>query len=117
MTTGIQARIQFGPTTHAIAEATPAVAESAGGMYRLRIAIDGGEEQVFGVHERPVIACAPGDHDVMVALGDFLGKLSIVRFLTKHTIRARVEPGLITEVSLRGGGGDWTLTETGRHPG
>src|SRR5579864_4136560 len=101
MTTGIGAHIQFAQTTHTIAKAAPAVAESAGGMYRLRVAIDGGEEQVFGVHEHPVIPCAPGEHDVMVALGDFLGKLSIVRFLTKHTIRVRVEPGQITEVSLQ----------------
>jgi hypothetical protein len=117
MATGIQARIQFASSTHAIAEAAPAIAESAGGMYRLRIAIDGGEEQVFGVHERPIIACVPGEHDVMVALGDFLGKLSIVRFLTKHTIRVRVEPGQVTEVSLQGGAGDWTLSEIGKHPG
>jgi hypothetical protein len=53
----------------------------------------------------------------MVALGDFLGKLSIVRFLTKHTIRVRVEPRQITEASLQGGAGDWTLAEIGKHPG
>lgn len=117
MTTGIQAHIRFASTTHAIAEAAPVVAESAGGMYRMRVAIDGGEELVFGVHERPVIECSPGEHEVMVALGDFLGKLSIVRFLTKHSIRVRVEPGQIAEVSLHGGAGDWTLSEIGKHPG
>lgn len=72
---------------------------------------------MFGVHEHPVIACATGEHDVMVALGDFLGKLSVVRFLTKHTIHVRVEPDQVTEVSLQGGAGDWTLSEVGRRPG
>ena len=114
MTTGIEPRIQFAATTHAIAEAAPAMAESAGGMYRLRVSIDGGEEQVFGVHERPLIECAPGEHDVMVALGDFLGRLSLVRFLTKHHMKVTVEPGKITEICLHGGQGDWTLSETGK---
>jgi len=77
--TGIEPRIQFASTTHAIADAMPAMAESAGGMYRLRVALDGGEEQVFGVHERPLLECAPDDHEVTLALGDFLGKLPVRR--------------------------------------
>ena len=117
MKTGIAPRIQFGSGTHAIADAAPAIAKSAGGMYRLRVSLDGGEEQVFAVHERPILECAPGDHEVMVALGDFLGRLSIVRFLTKETMKVTVEPGHVTEVCLHGGAGDWTLSETGKRPG
>lgn len=85
-------------------------------MYRLRASVDGGEERVFDVHERPFLECAPGRHQVMVALGDFLGKLSLVRLLTKHTMEVNVEPGTITEICLHRGDGDWALSETGKRP-
>lgn len=113
---GIEPRIEFGSATHSIAGAAPEAASMGAANYRLRVAIDDGKEQAFPVGERPFLECAPGEHKVMVALGDFLGRLSLVRLLTKHTLQVTVEDGHVTEVALTGGPGNWTLVEAGKRP-
>src|SRR5262245_35494869 len=100
--TGIEPRVEFLATL--ISRIMPNVGKAFLKWYRLRVALDGGEEQVFLVHERPVLKCEPGVHRVTVALGGAIyGRYSFYRLLTRRTLKVEVEPGRITEVCLRVG--------------
>ena len=74
--------------------------KAAVGGYRLEVTLDGESSRLapLGSHFLP---CAPGEHTLTVALGDFLGKMSLSKRITRISLDVHVDEGQVTVLRLR----------------
>jgi hypothetical protein len=69
-------------------------------MYEIRANIDG-ESHHFPMTGRHFVACPPGEHEVVLSVGDkVLGPMSVRAMLTKTELRVQVLAGEVTEVTI-----------------
>jgi hypothetical protein len=70
-------------------------------MYKIKVTLDGVKHELPlpGPH---VLECGPGEHDLTVAIGDFLGPLSLTAALTRKSIQVTVPAGKVVKVRLHG---------------
>jgi hypothetical protein len=96
--TGIEVQLEL---TVVARKVGMALGPSSARMYRIKVSLDGATQE-FPLPGPHFVACAPGDHALSVALGDFLGPLSLTAALTRKTIPVSVGPGEVVTVRLHG---------------
>ena len=85
----------LGRIAHRVGVATGAVE-----MYEIRANIDGVAHH-FPMDGRHMVPCPPGEHDVILSVGDkVLGSMSVRAMLTKTELRVQVVPGHVAEVTI-----------------
>jgi len=94
--TGIEVQLELTAFTRKVG-----VALNAPRMYKIKVDLDG-TKQAFPLPGPHFVACTPGEHELTVELGDFLGPLSLTALLTRKSIKLTVAPGEVVTVRLHG---------------